>query len=94
VPGQPPRPDAAGLRARWQPTAGHHPSDPYGVRGVRRRIDAVRVTREVLPALRTHQVTDTPLTRRASDHLPVTVSYDPSAIGPSNDKTTRSATGR
>jgi endonuclease/exonuclease/phosphatase family metal-dependent hydrolase len=34
----------------------------------------------VVPALRAHRVTDTGLTRRASDHLPVTVEYDPSAI--------------
>lgn len=71
---------AAALRAPWQATAGHHPDDAYGVRGVRRRIDGIRVTPEVLPALRAHQVTDTDLTRRASDHLPVTVEYDPAAI--------------
>jgi endonuclease/exonuclease/phosphatase family metal-dependent hydrolase len=71
---------AAALRAPWQATAGHHPDDAYGVRGVRRRIDGIRVTPEVLPALRAHQVTDTNLTRRASDHLPVTVEYDPAAI--------------
>jgi endonuclease/exonuclease/phosphatase family metal-dependent hydrolase len=71
---------AAALRAPWQATAGHHPDDPYGARGVRRRIDAVRVTPEVLPALRAHQVLDTDLTRRASDHLPVTVEYVPAAI--------------
>jgi hypothetical protein len=34
----------------------------------------------VIPALRTHRVTDTDLTRRASDHLPVTVEYEPAAI--------------
>ena len=71
---------AAALRSPWQPTAGHHPDDPYGVRGVRRRIDAIRVTPEVLPALRAHRVTDTELTRRASDHLPVTVEYVPAAV--------------
>ena len=71
---------AAALRSPWQATAGHHPDDPYGVRGVRRRIDAIRVTPEVLPALRAHRVTDTELTRRASDHLPVTVEYVPAAI--------------
>ena len=42
--------------------------------------DGVRVTAEVVPALRAHRVTDTELTRRASDHLPVTVEYDPPAI--------------
>jgi endonuclease/exonuclease/phosphatase family metal-dependent hydrolase len=71
---------AAVLRAPWQPTAGHHRDDPYGARGVSRRIDAVRVTAEVLPALRAHQVTDTDLTRRASDHLPVSVRYVPAEI--------------
>ena len=71
---------AAVLRAPWQPTAGHHGGDPYGARGISRRIDGVRVTPEVVPALRAHRVTDTGLTRRASDHLPVTVEYDPSAI--------------
>jgi endonuclease/exonuclease/phosphatase family metal-dependent hydrolase len=71
---------AAVLRAPWQATAGHHPADAYGVRGVRRRIDAIRVTREVIPALRAHWVTDTDVTRRVSDHLPVTVEYAPAAI--------------
>ena len=71
---------AAALRAPWQATAGHHRDDPYGARGVRRRIDAVRVTAEVLPALRAHRVTDTDLTRRASDHLPVSVRYVPAEI--------------
>ena len=71
---------AAVLRAPWQPTAGHHQGDPYAARGIRRRIDGVRVTPEVVPALRAHRVTGTGLTRRASDHLPVTVEYDPSAI--------------
>jgi len=71
---------AAVLQAPWQATAGHHPGDGYGVRGVRRRIDAIRVTPEVIPALRAHCVTDTGLTRHASDHLPVTVEYIPAAI--------------
>jgi hypothetical protein len=72
---------AAVLRAPWQATAGHHRDDAYGARGVRRRIDGVRVTPEVIPALRAHWVTDTDLTRQASDHLPVTVEYVPAAIG-------------
>jgi endonuclease/exonuclease/phosphatase family metal-dependent hydrolase len=71
---------AAVLRAPWQPTVGHHRDDSYGTRGVRRRIDGVRATADVVPALRAHRVTDTELARRASDHLPVTVEYDPSAI--------------
>jgi hypothetical protein len=73
---------AAVLRAPWQPTAGHHPDDEYGRHGVSRRIDAIRVTAAVLPALRAHWVTGTDLARRASDHLPVTVEYLPAAIGP------------
>jgi endonuclease/exonuclease/phosphatase family metal-dependent hydrolase len=71
---------AAALRAPWQPTVGHHLYDRYGAAGVSRRIDAVRVTRHVLGALRAYHVTDTELTRAASDHLPVTVEYDPSAV--------------
>jgi len=71
---------AAALRAPWQPTVGHHRYDRYGAAGIFRRIDAVRVTRHVLPALRAYYVTDTELTRAASDHLPVTVEYDPSAV--------------
>ncbi|HUL28323.1 MAG TPA: endonuclease/exonuclease/phosphatase family protein [Streptosporangiaceae bacterium] len=73
---------AAVLRAPWQPTAGHYPGDPGAARGIRRRIDGIRVTAEVIPALRGHWVTDTGLTRRASDHLPVTVEYLPAAIAP------------
>ena len=71
---------AAALRAPWQPTAGHHPGDSYGRRGISRRIDAIRVTKDVRGALRAHAVEDTDLTRQASDHLPVTVEYVPSAI--------------
>jgi endonuclease/exonuclease/phosphatase family metal-dependent hydrolase len=71
---------AAALRAPWQATCGHYPGDGYGSQGIVRRIDAIRVTRPVVPALRSHRVTDTELTRRASDHLPVSVGYDPAAI--------------
>ena len=71
---------AALLRARWQPTAGHHPEDVYGAHGVRRRIDGIRVTPPVAGAVRTHQVLDTALTAEASDHLPVTVEYQPAAV--------------
>jgi endonuclease/exonuclease/phosphatase family metal-dependent hydrolase len=72
--------DAAAVTgAAWQPTTGHHPADAYGARGVRRRIDAVRVTGALVPALRTHLVVDTPRTRSASDHLPVLVEYHPAA---------------
>ncbi|MGA3152667.1 MAG: endonuclease/exonuclease/phosphatase family protein [Streptosporangiaceae bacterium] len=71
---------AAALRAPWQPTVGHYPGDRYGVAGIRRRIDAIRVSRHVLGALRAYHVVDSELTRRASDHLPVTVEYKPAAI--------------
>jgi endonuclease/exonuclease/phosphatase family metal-dependent hydrolase len=71
---------AAVLRAPWQPTAGHYPGDRYGVAGISRRIDAIRVTADLLDALRAYDVTDTELTRQASDHLPVTVEYDPQAV--------------
>ena len=72
---------AAVTGARWQPTTGHHPDDGYGAHGVRRRIDAVRVTAPLVPALRSHHVHDGARARAASDHLPVTVEYLPSAIG-------------
>ena len=72
--------DAAAVSgAAWQPTTGHHPDDVYGAHGVRRRIDAVRVTGGLVPALRTHRVIDTAQARSASDHLPVLVEYDPAA---------------
>jgi endonuclease/exonuclease/phosphatase family metal-dependent hydrolase len=71
---------AALLGAAWQPTTGHHPDDAYGRHGVRRRIDAIRVTEQLAAALRAHEVLDGPVTRAASDHLPVTVEYLTSAI--------------
>jgi endonuclease/exonuclease/phosphatase family metal-dependent hydrolase len=71
---------AAVLGVPWQPTAGHHPEDRYGIAGVSRRIDAIRVTRHVTGALRACHVTDTELSRAASDHLPVTVDYEPAAV--------------
>jgi endonuclease/exonuclease/phosphatase family metal-dependent hydrolase len=71
---------AAALRAPWQATVGHHPDDSYAAHGIRRRIDAVRVTSPVLAALRAHHVDGTEPARRASDHLPVTVEYLPAAI--------------
>lgn len=71
---------AAALRAPWQATCGYFPGDGYGSRGIRRRIDAIRVTTPVLPALRSHQVYDTPAARLASDHLPVAVEYAPADI--------------
>jgi endonuclease/exonuclease/phosphatase family metal-dependent hydrolase len=47
---------------------------------VRRRIDAVRVTGPLAGAVSAHQVLDTAQTRAASDHLPVTVEYLPTAV--------------
>ena len=70
---------AAVTGAGWQPTTGHHPADVYGAHGVRRRIDAVRVTGPLVPAVRAHHVHDTAQTRAASDHLPVAVEYLPAA---------------
>jgi len=73
--------DAAAVTgAGWRPTTGHHPADVYGAHGVRRRIDAVRVTGPLVPAVRAHHVHDTKPTRAASDHLPVTVEYLPAAV--------------
>ncbi len=75
--------DAAALiGADWQATTGHHPDDVYAAHGVRRRIDAVRVTGPLAAALRAHHVHDTAQTRAASDHLPVTVEYLPAAVHP------------
>ena len=75
--------DVAALTgADWHPTTGHHPQDVYGAHGVRRRIDAIRVTAPLAAAMRGHQVLDTEQTRAASDHLPVTVEYVPGAVLP------------
>jgi endonuclease/exonuclease/phosphatase family metal-dependent hydrolase len=71
---------AAVTGAGWQPTTGHHPADSYGQRGIRRRIDAVRVTGPLVPAMRAHRVHDTEQLRGASDHLPVTVEYLPATV--------------
>src|SRR6266568_4564564 len=60
--------DAAAVTgAEWRATTGHHPADVYGAHGVRRRIDAVRVTGPMAAALRAHHVLDTEQTRAASD---------------------------
>jgi endonuclease/exonuclease/phosphatase family metal-dependent hydrolase len=72
---------AAALRAPSQPTFGHDPGDPDAAGRMWCRIDGIRVTGQVLGALRVHHVEDTDLTRRASDHLPVTVEYVPAALG-------------
>jgi endonuclease/exonuclease/phosphatase family metal-dependent hydrolase len=73
--------DVAALTgADWHPTAGHHPDDVYGAHGVRRRIDGVRVTGQLADAMCAHDVLDTAQTRKASDHLPVSVEYLPAAV--------------
>jgi endonuclease/exonuclease/phosphatase family metal-dependent hydrolase len=73
--------DAAALTgADWQPTTGHHPDDVYGTHGVRRRIDGIRVTGPLTDAMRGHSVLDTTYTQGASDHLPVTIEYLPTAV--------------
>jgi endonuclease/exonuclease/phosphatase family metal-dependent hydrolase len=70
---------AAALDAPWQPTSGlWTPPGPYGPR----RVDAIRVTSELVPALRAIHVNSSPLAIRTSDHLPVGVSYDPADLGP------------
>jgi len=71
---------AAVLLAPWQATSGHFPGDGYGAAGIRRRIDAIRVTPDVVPALRNYRVTDNDKARQASDHLPVTVEFAPADI--------------
>jgi endonuclease/exonuclease/phosphatase family metal-dependent hydrolase len=66
------------LDRQWEATVGHWKTDnPFGSR----RIDGVRVTAEVIPALRTIEVTRTDLAISASDHLPVTVTYDTADLG-------------
>ncbi|MEU7525097.1 hypothetical protein AB0A74_05140 [Saccharothrix sp. NPDC042600] len=60
----------------WTASSGHWPGDPLGSR----RVDAVRVTAEVVTALRDHMIVDTPATRAASDHLPVVADYDEGAL--------------
>jgi endonuclease/exonuclease/phosphatase family metal-dependent hydrolase len=72
---------AAVLRTPYQPTTGHHRDDVYAISGIARRIDAVRVTAPLIPALRGHFVTGSDAARAASDHLPVTVEYLPAALG-------------
>jgi endonuclease/exonuclease/phosphatase family metal-dependent hydrolase len=72
---------AALLGARWQPTTGHHPDDVYAAHGVRRRVDAVRVTASLASAVRGHEVRESEAAMAASDHLPVTVEYLPVSPG-------------
>lgn len=61
----------------WQASAGHRSNETtFGPR----RIDSIRCTADVVPALRRIEIVDGELARRASDHLPEVVEYDPAAI--------------
>ncbi len=71
---------AAVLGAPWRPTTGHHPADVYGAHGIRRRVDAVRVTAGLVPALDGYEVCEPADAAVASDHLPVTVEYSVSRV--------------
>ncbi|MFK0244473.1 hypothetical protein ACIQUM_07230 [Amycolatopsis azurea] len=68
---------AAALEVPWAATVGHWPGDD--VCGAR-RIDIVRTTAEVVPALVSCEAIATDVAVKASDHLPVVVRYKPSAI--------------
>lgn len=68
---------AAVLDAPWQPTTGHWHNDPYG----QRRIDAIRVTRQLTPALQAIETIRTDQSLAASDHLPVITTYAPGRPG-------------
>lgn len=71
------RDTAAALDVSPEPTVGHWPvNDPYGYR----RIDTIRVTPEIIPALNDHQVISTVTAKSASDHLPVLAVYSPETI--------------
>ncbi|WP_410659555.1 endonuclease/exonuclease/phosphatase family protein [Amycolatopsis sp. lyj-112] len=61
----------------WRPSSGHRSDD---TRFGRRRIDGIRCTAEVVPALRAVDIVGGDLATRASDHLPEVVEYDPAAI--------------
>lgn len=68
---------AAVLDTPWEPTAGHWPSDdPFG----ERRIDAIRVTDDMVPALRDAQVARNDTALAASDHLPPVVTVETTEI--------------
>lgn len=70
--------DAAwSIGAPWEPTTGHWPTERNGWR----RLDIIRVTADIVGALRGYFVINSPRARAASDHLPVLVQYDPNAVG-------------
>ncbi|MFY1702999.1 hypothetical protein ACN28G_14840 [Micromonospora sp. WMMA1923] len=74
---------AAATGSPWRATTGHWPSSPFAVRGVRRRIDTIHATASLLPAVKGFRVVDDEVTRRASDHLPVVVDIDLTALSSS-----------
>ena len=65
---------------RVRPTTGHHPADVYAAHGVRRRVDAVRVTAGLRQAMLGYEVWASERAAGASDHLPVTVEYAVSRV--------------
>jgi endonuclease/exonuclease/phosphatase family metal-dependent hydrolase len=68
---------AAALDSPWQPTTGHWPvGDPFGPR----RIDMIRTTRHLLPALAGYRVLRTHAASNGSDHLPVSIDLEPAMI--------------
>jgi endonuclease/exonuclease/phosphatase family metal-dependent hydrolase len=64
------------IDAPWQPTTGYWSAMDYGPR----RIDAIRVTAHVVPALAGYRVVATPAAKAASDHLPAVMEFQPEAI--------------
>ncbi|RZD82246.1 endonuclease/exonuclease/phosphatase family protein [Streptomyces albidoflavus] len=72
---------AAHLGAPWQPTVGHWEDgqgdpDPWGLR----RIDLGLASRPVAPALTSYGAHHSAAARKASDHVPIWMDVNPSAI--------------
>jgi endonuclease/exonuclease/phosphatase family metal-dependent hydrolase len=67
---------AAIIDAPWQPSCGHWADDPFGPR----RVDGIRVTAQVAPAVTGVETIRSDLAPRASDHLPVVVTVDTDRI--------------
>lgn len=64
------------LRKPWVATTGHWLGEPYQPR----RIDAIKITHQLAPALKDFHVIRNDLTLSASDHLPVVCEYEPTDI--------------
>lgn len=64
------------LRKPWAATTGHWHGEPYQPR----RIDAIKITHQLAPALKDFHVIRNDLTLLASDHLPVVCEYEPTDI--------------